>query len=343
MKALVHTAPYEFEMQEMDVPTIRDDEVLIRVRAVGICGSDVHGMSGETGRRIPPIVMGHEASGEIAEAGSAVSGFAVGDRVTFDSTIYCNRCVFCLQGRVNLCENRRVLGVSCDEYRQHGALAEYVAVPQHILYHLPDAMSYEAGAMVEPVSIAAHAVERAGIHLGETVEVIGCGIIGLFSVQVARAAGAGRIIAVDVNRSRLEMARALGADVVLDPSSDDVPAVVRSQTGGLGANAVIEAVGLEVTVRDAMAAVRKGGRVVIVGNLAPDVSVPLQRIVTGELDVLGSCASNGEYAAAIDLIASNRVRTEELLSHTAPLAEGPEWFHRLHEAKEPLFKVVLEP
>ena len=212
MKALVLTEYNHLEIQNVPEPRIAADEVLVAVKACGICGSDVHGMDGSTGRRRPPIIMGHEASGVIAEAGPEVQGWTVGDRVTFDSTIYCRRCRFCAAGQINLCDNRRVLGVSCEEYRRDGAFAELVAVPQHILYRLPDALSFHRAAAVEPLSIAVHAAARTPIRLGDTAVVVGAGMIGLLAVQVLRAAGCGRVYAVDLDPARLQRARQLGAE-----------------------------------------------------------------------------------------------------------------------------------
>src|SRR3954468_13596731 len=221
MKALVLKEYRQFALEDFPVPVLQPDEVLVRVRACGICGSDVHGMDGSSGRRIPPIVMGHEAAGVIAEIGSAVTGWSKGDRVTFDSTVSCGECWYCRRGEINLCENRRVLGVSCGEYRRHGAFAEYVAVPQRILYRLPDNLSFEQAAMVEAVSIAVHAVERTLLTLNSSVTVIGTGMIGLLVVQVLRARGCGKIIAVDLDNDKLQLAKRLGAtDTILASAAD---------------------------------------------------------------------------------------------------------------------------
>ena len=161
MKALVLKAYKQFAYEDVPDPEPGPDEVLVAVKACGICGSDVHGMDGSTGRRRPPIIMGHEAAGVISKVGSRVTGWAAGDRVTFDSTIYCGQCAFCRRGMINLCDRRRVLGVSCEDYRQNGAFAEFVAVPQHILYRLPDGLTFEHAALVEPFAIALHAIRRA--------------------------------------------------------------------------------------------------------------------------------------------------------------------------------------
>jgi len=195
----------------MPQPEIGPDDVLIRVRACGICGSDVHGFDGSTGRRIPPLVMGHEAAGEVAAAGAEVRDLRPGDRVTFDSTIYCGQCFYCARGEVNLCDNRQVMGVSPGPYRRHGAFAEYVAVPRRIVYRLPEALSYEQAAMIEAVSVAMHAVNLTPVRLGDTAVVVGTGMIGVLTVQALRASGCARVIAVDPSEERLALARQLGA------------------------------------------------------------------------------------------------------------------------------------
>ena len=343
MKALVHTQPNTFELQDYDIPVVAEDEVLIQVKAVGICGSDVHGMTGKTGRRIPPVVMGHEASGIIQETGSGVQRYRKGDRVTFDSTIYCDRCSYCLEGRANLCESRVVLGVSCGEYRRHGAMAEYIAVPQAVLAKMPDGMSFQQAAMVEPVSIAYHGVARARVSLNATAAVVGCGIIGLFVLQVARLAGFGRIFAIDIDDRKLEKARDLGADVLINSGVQDAREEIEKHLGGKGVDVSFEAVGLSASVGTALSVVKRGGQAVLIGNWAPEISLPLQVVVTGEIDVLGSCASNRDFPVCVDLIASGRVDVDSLISATAPLEEGGRWFQTLLEAKELLYKVILEP
>jgi L-iditol 2-dehydrogenase len=206
VQALVMEEYMHFTLKDVPEPALGPEEVLVQVRVCGICGSDVHGMDGSTGRRIPPVIMGHEAAGVIAGMGSAVTGWQVGERVTFDSTIYCGRCYYCRRGQINLCENRRVLGVSCTDYRQDGAFASYVAVPQRILFPLPEGLSFERAALVEALSIAFHAAHRTPIVLNDTAVVVGAGMIGLLVIQALRLAGCGQIIAVDVDQSRLDLA-----------------------------------------------------------------------------------------------------------------------------------------
>lgn len=343
MKALVLKEYLKFSFEEAPDPEPETGEVLVGVKACGICGSDVHGMDGSTGRRRPPIIMGHEAAGVIVEVGTGVSGWKRGDRVTFDSTVFCGACAFCRRGQVNLCDNRRVLGVSCEEYRRHGAFAEYVAVPERVLYRLPDEVSFETAAMVEPVSIAFHAVRRSPPVLNDTAVVVGAGMIGLFVLQALRLAGCGKIIAVDVAPDKLELARELGASHTVNSGTEDAVARVQGLTTGLGADLAVEAVGLAQTVEMAVRCVRKGGAVTLVGNVSPRVELPLQIAVTRELTLHGSCASSGEYPACLDMLASGSIKTAPILSAVAPLADGASWFDRLYRKEPGLLKVVLTP
>ncbi len=342
MKALVLTAYNEFSYEDMPDPAPGPDDVLVRVRACGICGSDVHGMDGSSGRRVPPIVMGHEAAGIVEQAGANVEGIAEGDRVTFDSTVYCGTCRFCRSGDVNLCDNRRVLGVSCDEYRCHGAFAEYVAVPQRIVYKLPSRVAFEQAAMVEPLSVAFHAVGLARPRLGDTAVVVGAGMIGLLVVQLLKRAGCGRVITVDVLKERLNLSGRLGADDGLVAMGGDVPALIREMTGG-GADVAVEAVGIDATVQTAITCLRKGGTLTLVGNVTPEVTLPLQTVVTRQLDLRGSCASSGEYPVCLEMIARADVDVDALISATAPLSDGARWFERLHNKEPGLLKIILVP
>lgn len=332
MKALLLEEYGRLSLTDMDVPSVAPDEVLIRVRACGICGSDIHGYTGITGRRIPPLVMGHEAAGVIERAGSAVAGFAPGDRVTFDSTVYCGACEFCRRGDINLCDARMVLGVSCGDYRRHGAFAEFVAVPARILHRLPATLPFEHAAMVEALAVAVHAVERRRPGADDRVAVIGCGMIGLLTIQVLRARGVRSIVAADPDARRRELATRAGAI-----------RAVASLSGEPVVDHAFEAVGIAAAVGAAIAAVRKGGFVTLIGNLAPEVPLPLQAVVTRELTLFGSCASKGEYPDAIELLASGAVDVAPLISAVAPLEEGQSWFDRLHRADEGLMKVILTP
>ena len=333
MKALLLKEYKQLEVTEVDKPEVNANDVLVEVRACGICGSDIHGYDGSSGRRIPPLVMGHEAAGVVTAVGSNVDNFQLGDHVTFDSTVSCGECAYCRAGDINLCDNRMVLGVSCGEYRRHGAFAEYVSVPKHICYHLPENLPFEHAALIEAVSIAVHAANRTPVVLGDTAVVVGSGMIGLLVIQAIRLAGCSRVIAVDLDEGRLKIARELGADVCLKADAVDVVEEVRKLTDGRGADVALEVVGATPTVKTAIEATRKGGSITLVGNLAPNVEIPLQSIVTRELSVYGSCASSGEYPACIDLLEQQAIRVEPLITAKASLEQGPEWFSRLYAGR----------
>jgi L-iditol 2-dehydrogenase len=343
MKALVLKEYKKFSFEDVPAPEIQPQEVLVAVKACGICGSDVHGMDGSTGRRRPPIIMGHEASGVIADTGKGVSGWAPGDRVTFDSTIYCGECVYCREGMINLCDRRRVLGVSCEDYRQHGAFAEFVAVPPRILYRVPAGLPFAHAAMVEPFAIALHAVRRSPPALNDTVVVVGAGMIGLALVQALSHTGCGRLIVLDIADDRLKLAASLGATHAVNSSRENALAAVNQLTDGRGADVSFEAVGMSATVDLALRCLRKGGATTLVGNVAPKIEFPLQVAVTRELAIHGSCASRGEYPACLDMLLRGDLKADPLISAAAPLANGAEWFERLYRKEPGLLKVVLQP
>ncbi len=343
MKALLLTEYEKMEVTEVDEPVTGPDDVLIQVEACGICGSDIHGYDGSTGRRIPPLVMGHEAAGVVVKTGSNVNDLAEGTRVTFDSMVSCGNCEFCRRGSGNLCDNRMVLGVSCGEYRRHGAFAERISVPRRIVYQIPETLPFEHAALVEAVSVAVHAANVTPIQLGDTAVVVGTGMIGLLTLQAARAAGASQIIAVDVNSKRLEVAQQLGADHALNANEHSIADRVRELTGGRGADVALEVVGATSTIGTAIESVRKGGNVTLVGNISPTIELPLQSVVTREITLRGTCGCNGEYPECIDLMNRGVINVAPLITAEIQLKEGPEWFNRLHAGDADQMKVVVKP
>ena len=343
MKALVLEEYNKLVYKDVADPQAGDGEVLIRVKACGICGSDVHGSDGSTGRRRTPIIMGHEASGVIVETGRGVDRWKAGDRVTFDSTVYPLDDWYTLKGRYNLSEGRQVVGVSPAEYKRHGAFAEYLAVPQHILYRIPDNVGFEQAAMVEPAAVAAHAVRLSGIKVGDSAVVLGCGMIGTFIVNLLKASGATPVIAVDIDEMKLRMAARYGADVTVSSAEQPTADTVRSLTGGRGADFGFEAVGISDSVNTLLDTLRKGATAVLVGNVSPEIIFPLQKIVTGEIKVQGSCAISGEYEIVLNMIAGGLLKVDGMISAVAPLSEGAEWFRKLYNREGNLNKVILVP
>ncbi|MGQ9502351.1 MAG: zinc-dependent alcohol dehydrogenase, partial [Anaerolineae bacterium] len=287
--------------------------------------------------------MGHEAAGVIVHVGSAVPGWKAGDRVTFDITLHCGACYFCRRGMFNLCKQRRIIGVSTPEFRVHGAFAEYVVVPHRVLYRLPEELSFEHAAMMEPLSVAAHAIQLTSVALYDTAVVIGAGVIGLLLVQLLRLAGCGQIIAVDVEHDRLQRALVLGADAALLSDPDKLVTEIRQRTEGRGADVVFEAVGLTQTIQMAVESAREGGTVTLIGNLSPAVELPLQKVVTRQLKLIGSTNAAGESEACLRMLASKAVQVDPLISAIAPLSEGVVWFRRLYAREPGLMKVILVP
>jgi len=347
MKALLLTAPSTLAITDLETPEPDAGEVRVRIAACGICGSDVHGYTGSTGRRIPPLVMGHEAAGIIDAVGQNVSGQMIGQRVALDSTVFCGECEFCCSGKENLCTHRQVLGVSCDAYRRQGCFAEYAIVPERCVDPLPDQMGFVAASLLEPLTIGLQAVRlgNAGPATRSAV-VIGAGTIGLAIIVALKSYGVQRIAAVDLDASRLKEATEFGADAVFE--ADKTTAKQLAEWGASsadtdGADLVLEAVGAAASVETAIHAVTRGGSVVLVGNVSPVVELPLQTVVTRQIRLQGSCASAGCYPEAIELAASGAVDLSRFVSRVAPLDDGVAWFERLHNREPGLLKVVLQP
>jgi L-iditol 2-dehydrogenase len=339
MRALVYEGPWQMPLRQLEAPTPGPTDVVVAVQAVGVCGSDVHGFMGTTGRRKPPIVMGHEFSGVIAAVGEQVAGHHAGQRVVVHPLQTCGSCPACRAGRPNICVNRKGLGISMD-----GAYAESVRVPQQMLYALPDEMSWEQGALVEPLAVAMHAVNLTPLALMDSLVIIGAGTIGLLALVCARRRGAGTIIVTDRSPHRLEMARQLGADVVVNIAEQEPVAAVLSHTDGLGADAVIEAVGATPAVKQSLAAVCNGGQVTWIGNSAPEVEINMQQIVTRELTVRGAYCFDQEFGRSIEFIRrSDAFDIRQLIELVAPLEDGPQLVHDLAKGSLEAVKVILKP
>jgi L-iditol 2-dehydrogenase len=346
MNALLLSEYRQLEVVDFPAPEAGPEEVLLRIEACGICGSDVHGYDGSSGRRIPPLIMGHEAAGVIEKVGAGVTEWKEGDRVTFDSTLYCGQCQYCKRGDVNLCDSRQVFGVSCKDYRRHGAFAEYLAVPTRVLHRLPAELPFTEAAMIEAVSVALHAVAVSKIQRGETALVLGAGMIGTLIVQALRVEGASHIFVADPDKSRVEAAKRSGAHTGIHLQSEgegpDASTVIHEKFPD-GVDHVFEAVGFGTTVNTAIASVRKGGTVTLVGNIEAQVSLPLQAVVTRQIRIQGSAASAGEYPRAIELMASRQIDVSSLISAVEPISRGPQSFDRLYRKEPNLMKIIITP
>jgi len=338
MRALVYEGPWQMPLREVRAPHAGPGEVIIDVQAVGVCGSDVHGYKGVTGRRKPPIIMGHEFSGTISEVGEAVTRFRAGDRVVAQPLMSCGQCYNCRRGLSNICVNRSGLGVNLN-----GAYAQRVKVRQDMVYALPGEMTWEQGAMVEPLSVAMHAVNITPMDLGDAIAIIGAGTIGLLTLLAVRLAGAGKVIVTDTSPRRLSIAAGFGADVTVNVSGTDPAQAVLSETGMQGAHAVIEAVGIGATVKQSLDLVRTGGHVTWIGNSQPTVELNMQQVVTRELTIRGAYGFNEEFPRAIEAIHTGRIDVTSLIEAVKDLEDGPELFHDLAEGKSDPVKVILRP
>jgi L-iditol 2-dehydrogenase len=343
VKALLLSEYNRLETVDLPLPRPGPGDILLRVEACGICGSHVHGYDGASGRRIPPIVMGHEAAGIVAALGPGVTKVKEGDRMAPDSTVYCGECEYCLRGEINLCDRREVLGVSTADFRRAGAFAEYVAVPERILHRLPETLAFTEAAMIEPLAVAVHAVDLARVPENGTALVVGAGMIGLLTLQALRVAGCSAVYVIDIDESRLKLAQELGATAAINAKSADPGAELRRLTNSRGMDVAMEAVGSTQTIKTAVENVRKGGTVVLIGNIAPTAEIPLQVVVSRQLRLQGSAASAGEYPRCIEMLSKGEINLKPLISMVAQLEEGPQWFERLHSRQSDLMKVILTP
>jgi L-iditol 2-dehydrogenase len=347
MRALVLTAPNQLEIQDVPVPTPGPNEVMARVRAVSICGTDVHLIRGDYPGFWPPsfpFIPGHEWAGEIAALGPGAErfGFAVGDRVAGTSHDACGVCQKCVEGHYNLCENYGKPGL----HRQYGhsyqgSDATYVVHGVKAVFPLPDTLSFDEGAVVDPASIALHVANRGANVPGDAVAIIGAGSIGLLAADAARIRGAGRVIVVG-RGWRLSRAAELGFEVVSSEASDPV-AEVRSRTGGLGADVVLECAGVPETIRWGLGMLRRGGRCAVVGIPTTDVELGLQRLVLDELELVGSRASAGEMRRVMPLIEQGRMRVGEVITHTFDLADYARALETFNDPAQHAIKIIVHP
>ncbi len=329
------------ELREVPVPNPGPEEVRIKVEYAGICASDLHILNYDIAITIkPPVVMGHEFSGTIDQLGSGVQGWHVGDRVVAEANYQvCGTCRYCRSGFYNLCGNRKVLG-----YWFNGAFAPYTVVPAKRLHALPAEISFPQGALIEPTACVVHGMcELITIESGDVVLVTGPGAIGLTAVQVARAAGAKVIVSGTAeDRARLGIAKSLGADTIVDVSTEDLTAKVNEITSGIGVDAVIECAGNDRAVRSGMEAIRKQGQFLQLGLLGRNMELRFDTFVYKEIKAVGSISSRDvSWERAIDLIRRGQVHPEALISQPHPLADWENAF-RIHAEKEEL-KILFRP
>lgn len=342
MKALLLTDVSKFEYTDVPTPEPKAGEIQINIKACSICNSDVHGYDGASGRRQPGLIMGHEASGVVSKVGEGVTKFKVGDKVVFNSVKYCGECWYCRHGLENLCENGCCFGIKTATQHLDGAMAEYLCVPEYICYKMPEGLSFERAAMLEPLAIMVHAIGGVDIKINDTVVMFGSGVMGLMGIKALKATGAGKVIVVEVDEFKKEMARQNGADYIVD-GREDVPARIKELTDGLGADYAFDTAGVKATISNGFHCLKKNGTMVQVGNISPTVEAPLQTLVNNQIHWIGRYGTFTEYEGAMYLVASGKVSVDDCLTKVAPLKDGQEWFERLHAVEPGLLKVVLVP
>ncbi len=339
MKALRVHEPKVVKIDDVEEPQIRDDEVLIRVKYAGICGTDLHVYRGAMKDRVKyPAIPGHEFSGEVVKVGSGVSWLSEGDEVVANPLQPCGRCVACLAGKPNICVNFKILGVDVP-----GVFAEYVKVKGDKVYRIPKGLSLRDAALVEPFSVALHSCRKAGIEAGDVVVVVGQGPIGLCTTQVAKHYGAYKVIALDVVGRRLELAKKVGADDVINPLEVDAVKAVKELTEGIGADKVLETSGHPQALAQSLAMLKPGGRVVLVGLCFEDVKFQSYPIVYKEAEIVGSRVYIDEFPRTLNLISKGYLRPEPLITHEMPLSKGDMAFRILEERAGDAVKILLKP
>ncbi len=321
MKALRFTKPGRSEIVEVPRPTPKNDEVLLKVKATGICGSDIMAFKGKHPFRIPPVITGHEISGTIVELGSGVKDLQLGDRVALEPHIGCGKCNFCHHGHYNICPNKRFVGVG----EWIGGFSEYVVAAEGMCHLMPEGMTYEEGAALEPLCVGLHAVLRANITIGESVAILGCGTIGMMTLISAKIGGPGKIIVTDISSLKREMALRNGADMAIDPARQDPVKEVLAVTKGLGVDAVFVAVPLDMVLRQGLQMCRRMGRVVLIAAFHGESAFDTRQILAFERSLMGtSMYTRDDYKLAIELWKRGRVEIRPLITRRISLDEAPQ-------------------
>ena len=330
--------PGKVEFRDHEVPEPGPGQVLIKTRAVSVCGSDVHTFHGKHPFAPLPAALGHELAGEIVGLGPHAGRFEIGDRVVLEPIIVCGKCEFCIQGDYHLCRS-----VSFHHRQGQGAFTPYFVSDEKWVHSLPDNVSYEEGALVEPLAVAIHAVERAGLKMGDSVAVFGAGAIGLLILMLAKLSGAGDVFCVDVQDFRLKKALDLGANEVFDNRSGNAVDKILERTGGLGVNAAFEAVGIPLTVNQTLTVLKKGGTAVIVGlSSTPEIAIPSNIFVAKEITLRGSQGYCRDFKTALKLLENGSVDLKPLVTHTFPPIKVQEAFDSLDDPALEAVKVVVQ-
>lgn len=337
MKAIVYKGPGNLVYEDVPDPSPTAGEVKLRVKACGICGSDVAGYQGLTGRRLEPMIMGHEFCGQVTELGENVKKLKKGDIVAVYPVNFCGECEMCRKGDMHLCLNKRSYGVLAE----NGAFAEYICVPEKCCFPIAPHLSFAVASLMEPLAVAYRGVNHAGDLKGKSVFLAGTGTIGLLALACVKMKGASRIFVSDMDEERLETAKRLGADVTINPSKQDLKQTIMEHTAGMGVDVGIEAVGMTATVQQVMSALRFGGRAIWIGNNRKMIEMNMQETVTRELSVQGSFLYGyQEFQEVVELLNEGKLNVDALISREITLDQGIKYFEKLKNHEDHLIKVV---
>jgi L-iditol 2-dehydrogenase len=338
MKQAVMTAPGTIEFREIEKPVPAPDEVLIDVRRIGVCGSDIHVYHGTHPYTDYPVVQGHEVSGVVTARGDAVTDFSVGDKVTFRPQVVCGACYPCTHGMPHICESLKVMGFQTD-----GAAQDAIAVPAEKVLAVPDHVTLDEVAMVEPIAVAVHALRRSGEDLaGKQVLVLGAGTIGNLVAQVAQASGA-RVLITDVTDYKVAKARACGIDAAVNTREDALDAALQTHFGDRRADLILECVGVQATISQAVTNARKGTTIVVVGVFGEQPRVDLGLVQDRELSLVGTLMyQQQDYERAVDLVASGALSLSSMITHRFPFTAYPAAYEAIEAAEGDYLKVMIE-
>ncbi len=343
MKAAVMPKPFEIELQEVSVPKAEGNEVLVKVMAVGICGSDIHYYEhGKIGRYVveKPIILGHECAGIVVQVGDEVSRVKVGDRVAIEPGITCGRCEYCKKGRYNLCPDVQFLATPPVD----GAFVQYIKHREDFLFPIPDELSYEEASLVEPFSVGIHAAKRSKLQPGSTVAIMGMGPVGLTAIAAVKAFGASKIIVTDLERNRLEAAKRLGATHVINVLEQDPNEEIDRITDGKGVDVAFETAGNPKALQSALKALKRGGKMAIVGLPPQDeIALNIPLIADYELDIFGIFRYSNTYEQGIEFLSSQNFQLDSLITDRFTLEQTKEAMERARLNKKESLKVIVYP
>ena len=337
MRAAVCHEPYELSIDEVEKPEPGEGEVVVEVKATGVCGSDVDGYIGKHPWIDLPMILGHECSGVVDTIGAGVTKFKPGDRVVVEPFFVCGECPNCLRGNYNMCRDVIVIGHQVD-----GSFAEYVLIGERFLHHMPENLDYGVAALAEPISGALHGVGRCELSIGDSVVVLGCGTIGYFLTQHAVNSGA-NVIVVEPEARKREAALAVGAEQAIDPDEADPQEVVMDFTDGMGADCVMEAVGVPETIKQSVGLGRKGGKVLLMGWTGENTDAfDCTNVTLDEMTVLGTMGFAFDFPVTLDLLSKGKVDAERIITHRFSLDETVEALETLHEKRDGVWKATIE-